>query len=433
MSQNLESLLAQKRSIIENIDSYNETVSIPTKHVRRFVLTWKIWYTYHDEVRFNDVRFRKDLADIDVKINACIDSISSEGAKYTTTKIYDLQRESRALDYKTANLQQSLQAKQKETQKLQNVPANLAASQRLKEESQEKFGQLEDKQNELSNEQKGFTAILEKNLQQRDPQTRAEMLAGIFHDEGGELLIPHIIGIGVDISFLGLIAIQKEDKELLLYSIEQGATLDEYIHDGKTLVQHALDSGNTDVISFALESTENFNCTIIGAIKRGDKESLETILTYNSDLVYEVISGYSLIQHMVALGRYDMATSLITSHPNIVNVKNEDGASIFKTALLSKAPLEFFEMFTQYLDIQNELFRLIEQESAYHMLKHAVDIGFMDQEQLDNIYHVYASAQPRPSILEDLELVEYTDELPNQIVGDMDFTYEAYAPYVEVI
>lgn len=433
IKMSLESLLSQKKEIIDKVDSYYHTVSVATKHVTRFIITWKIRYTYHDEVRFDDAKFRKDLADIDVQINSLIFDIKNKESQYTSTKVYELQRQNRELDYKTTVLKQSLEEKQKVVQELQNTPAKLAALKKIEEENQARIASLEEQKQEMEKELEEFLKKMEEDLVRREPHVRAEMLAGVFHEEGAELLISHIIGVGIDESFLAYLAIQKNDKELLLYSLRQGVVLDTYTQNNKTLLQHALDSGDPTITSIALETATDFGCTIIQAIKRGDKTSLQKLLTHDSNLGYEVICGYSLLQHMVALKQYDMAIDFIKSDPNVVNIKNQNGDNVFKTALVSKAPLEFLEILAQHLDIRHEFFRLIENETAYHIVKHAVDVGFIDQQQIDESYQVYAISQSNTATIGELEFNEYSADLPNQVLDEIEFTGEIYTSYIEVI
>lgn len=433
MSSSLESLLAKKRSIIDNVDSYYHNVSVATKHVRRVVFTWKIWHTYHDELRFNDAKFRKDLADIDAEINSIVSNIRSNESLYSSERVYDLQRQSRQLDARTTDLSRSIHEKQHKSQVLSNIPAKVSALQRLDQEHQTKFARFEEKKEELSKEQEEFLKIMEEDLQQRETHIRAEMLAGIFHEDGSELVTSHIVGIGVDFGFLAYLAIQNKDKELLIYSLMQGANLDQWIKDGKTLIQHVLDSEDEDITSVALETTQSFNCSIIHAIKRGDSASLEKILDQDSTLIYKLISEYSVVQHMVAFGMYDMAIDFIKTHPDIVNIVNEAGANIFKTSLISKAPIEFFEELAQYLNIQNEVSRSMEDEIPYHQFIHMVKVGLVTQNQLDDAFRNYSGMHISTSLIDDVENIEFDHSLGALELNEVKMTGELYTPMIEII
>ena len=129
----LSEALQRKKQILENASkvqgeasSYYENVQVETKHSSRincgfFKVTTKIWHTYHNELRYNEGKFRKDLADVDATIKSILDNIDKE--HQSTSQYRAMIVENQKLDQKIVHVKQEAQQLLQQTQEKELIPA----------------------------------------------------------------------------------------------------------------------------------------------------------------------------------------------------------------------------------------------------------------------------------------------------------------------
>ena len=355
----LSEAIYNKRSLADKVSVrsvneyyYNETVKV--KH-RTSVgpFNGEPYYTYHEELRFNSGKYSQDLGGINAQIQQYLSQINQ--------------------------LTSSLESLTSKNQTVAENKKEVTSSENTKKAAEDLLAQTK--------------ASLTAYIQGLTKADRASIVASEITNSDSEYLIETICELGFDYNVLAAIAIDSNNSSLLDFALHSGANLDQYLVEGKTLIQHAVKQGNNNIISKSIAATKHFETSLFYALLQNDLVSLKAILSVQPELASSLLfEDYNLAHYAIANNQMEVLSYVMSICPKALTVTNSNGDSSFKIALRS-GNNEMVALVSEHVNLADEYVSL-KQKGNTDLIDRAIGLdlakaGFAaikeDKEQLEDL------------------------------------------------
>lgn len=208
---------------------------------------------------------------------------------------------------------------------------------------------------------------------------RTKLFFKIFGTEKENKLAPIILNEGINLDLLAYMAVQFNQQIILEYALAKGASLDEYFVEGKTTIEHMIDSDIEKYSKILLNYNKGMFCTIINAAENNRIDILREIykLDNNIFVTNDNSTGHTILHLMVLNDHFDALEYMLSTSPDAINVKSLAGGTLLKTSLKSASQEMSVFLMSRINNLENEIKEMIA-EDEFDLVVKAMSIYEFD-------------------------------------------------------
>jgi hypothetical protein len=170
----------------------------------------------------------------------------------------------------------------------------------------------------------------------KDDKGRSELLIKFFDQADSDFIISQIRAKGFDVNYLAYLSIQNSHDALFALSLEEGAELESYQFEGKTLIQHIIHAANEEFLQKALSLCSDLSVTAIGAVEQGDLLTIEKLHEHDANFLQNKYKGQTLLQTAISNNSaIEIIQKLIELDNSCCGILADNGESALKLAARS--------------------------------------------------------------------------------------------------
>jgi uncharacterized protein (UPF0128 family) len=170
----------------------------------------------------------------------------------------------------------------------------------------------------------------------KDDKGRSELLIKFFDQADSDFIISQIKAKGFDVNYLAYLSIQNSHDALFALSLEEGAELESYQFEGKTLIQHIIHADNEAFLQKALSLCSDLSVTAIGAVEQGDLLTIENLHEHDANFLQNKYKGQTLLQTAISNNSaIEIIQKLIELDNSCCSILADNGESALKLAARS--------------------------------------------------------------------------------------------------
>ncbi len=404
--------------------SYNYVVTVPYTHKCKvscggWLKTKWVWKTetrHRNEIRFDQGRFDRDLAEPNKKLtqakqnfNEAEKAIRNETQSMNNqlTQINKLTNETNSLNNSNNFLQNSLSShhinscnavsrvqnfrlkqedlknqKNKFLQETKSLPNKIT---QLKNDNTNKQNQLDDlnRQNKQVTENKlNSFEILQEKLQSLSEVERAQVAHKMIANKD-QVILQILEKIGFFVEKVAQIAVDKNQLTIFNYCLDKGINYDLLINEQDTLASCILKSGNVDFMKQLFSSGQELKMTLFMACVNNDFSSLEVLLKHDSNILQKFKEiegcGFSLLQYAVASNNAALVDFAVKHDADCFKEAIIGYSSYFEMALVYNST-EIIKSLSANCDVEQELINLVT-TNQFDLFNRAINLVDLAQEK----------------------------------------------------
>lgn len=211
------------------------------------------------------------------------------------------------------------------------------------------------------------------------PEERTKLFFKIFGTEKQNKLAPIILNEGINLDLLVYMAVQFNQQIILEYALTKGASLDEYFVEGKTTIEHMIDSDVGKYSQILLNYDKGMFCTVVNAAENNRIDILQELykLDNNVFVTNDNSTGSTIIHLMVLNNHFEALEYMLSTSPDAINAKSLAGSTLLKTSLNSASQEMSIFLMSRIDNLENEIKKMID-EDEFDLVVKAMSIYEFD-------------------------------------------------------
>ena len=217
---------------------------------------------------------------------------------------------------------------------------------------------------------------------------RTKLFFEIFGTEKADRFSAVILNEGINFELLAYMAVKFDQQSILEYALARGACLDVYFVDGKTTIEHMIDTDAEKYSQIILNHNAGMFNTIINAAENGRVNILQELYKLNNDIFIsnDNVTCYTAIHLAVLNDFFESVEYMLSTNPDAINVRSIAGNSLLKTSLNAGSTEMSIFLMSRIDNLEDEIKNMIVENEIDLAIK-AISIYGVDVQTRISIIH----------------------------------------------
>ena len=299
------------------------------------------------------------------------------------------------IDYYKESVNKGIYAKQQKEEEARKA-AEAARLEAIRKQQQEVLLAKQKAEAEAARKEEEKKQQIIDMVSSKDDKGRSELLIKFFDQADSDFIISQIKAKGFDANYLAYLSIQNSCDALFALSLEEGAELESYQFEGKTLIQHIIHAANAEFLQKALAKCNDLSVTVTGAIEQGDLLTIEKLHEHDANFLQNKYKGQTLLQIAISNNSaIEIIQKLIELDNSCCSILAGSGESALKLAVINGND-EIIKLIESQTSIEEEIEQLSSDVNAQLKAK------ILENQDIDTLIRLFKE--------ENISLEQYTED-----------------------